>query len=211
MLVYADGDPSEVLCRKPLLNREASLELAQALFPKETLVPQEDGDLSYTNPPGNEIYVGHLGDVAVLAAKEFARDRPSRLLTRFLTGATHRQAYLHAMHSVSGWFAYAHWKDGQLVRSLSLCSDMGVLEDVGSRRPFEKPYWEGKYPVMGPKVSDAYPFPFHPLDMGEAALNDLFGYQIEGSGCCTDRLLEEPEMIPLLRFKRKRSWRRLWL
>jgi hypothetical protein len=54
---------------------------------------------------------------------------------------------------------------------------------------------------------EAYPFPFHPLELGEAALRELFGYQLEG---IVDRILFEPETIPLIRYKRSRSRWSLW-
>ena len=54
-----DGDTTEVFARK--------------LLPGETLKPIGDGDLSYTNPPDNEIYAGCFGDVSVVAAAEFER------------------------------------------------------------------------------------------------------------------------------------------
>lgn len=55
---------------------------------------------------------------------------------------------------------------------------------------------------------DAYPFPFHPLELGEAALKDRFGYQLEGQ---IDASLLDPESIPLIRYKRSRSpWWKFW-
>ncbi len=79
------------------------------------------------------------------------------------------------MHSVVDWLAFAVWEDGRLVRSLSLSSDDGVMEDVGDPMPFEAAYWGGEYPVPhDPEWSDEpYPLPFHPLELGEVALGAL--------------------------------------
>jgi hypothetical protein len=44
-----------------------------------------------------------------------------------------------------------------------------------------------------------YPFPFHPLELAEAALSEFFGYQLEG---IFDATLEEPESVPLMRYRR---------
>ena len=52
-----------------------------------------------------------------------------------------------------------------------------------------------------------YPFPFHPLDLGEAALAALFGYHLEGA---IDPTLLEPETIALAQYKRSRSWWKFW-
>lgn len=83
------------------------------------------------------------------------------------------------------------------------------MEDIGCRQPFEEPYRSGEYPAVdSDDEEDTYPFPFLPLDLGEAALKDLFGYQLEG---CIDASLLEPESIPLIRHKRLRSpWWKFW-
>ena len=109
------------------------------------------------------------------------------------------------MHSVVDWFAYAIWNEGKLRRSLSLSPDSGLLEDIGARLPFEEPYWAGAHPALDPDEDSDYPFVFHPLDLGEAALLDLFGYQLEG---LLDTSQIDPDEISLMRFKRsKPRWR----
>ena len=161
--------------------------------------------MSFTCPPDNEICIGAFPGVSVVAAEEFGGDYPSRLPRRFLEAGGKGTVTLHAMHSVVDWFAFAHWTGGRLVRSLSLSPDSGVLEDIGPRMPFEEPYWSGAYPASEDEEDD-YPFPFHPLDLGEAALAGLFGYQIEG--VIGDSMIEA-EQIPLARYVRSRS-RSLW-
>ncbi len=112
------------------------------------------------------------------------------------------------MHSVVDWFAYAIWTNGKLVRSLSLSPDSGIIEDIGRRQPFEEPYWSGEHPAVDSDEEEPYPFPFHPLELGEATLKDRFGYQLEGY---IDASLLDPESIPLVRYKRCRSpWWKFW-
>jgi hypothetical protein len=107
------------------------------------------------------------------------------------------------MHSVVDWFAFARWSDRALVRSLSLSPDNGILEDIGRILSFEEPFWSGQHPAVAEdEEEDAYPFPFHPLELGEAALREFFGYVLEGF---PDSALLEPESIPLVRYKRSRS------
>lgn len=209
MLVLADTNAREALCAKPPLDREATRRLADTLFPDEKLEPIGDGDLSYTNPPDNEIHIGCFPGVSVIAAKEFGIDYPSKLHPRFITAGGNGTVTLHAMHSVVDWFAYAVWANGNLLRSLSLSPDSGIMEDIGQRLPFEEPYWAGQHPAVdSDEEADAYPFPFHPLDLGEEALKDRFGYQLEGY---IDASLLEPESIPLVRYKRTRSpWWKFW-
>ena len=79
--------------------------------------------------------------------------------------------------------SFAVWDDGRLVRFLSLFPDGGIVEDIGERLPFELPYWEGRHPVEPfPPFEDdePYPLPFHPLELGERAMLEFFGFYVEG-------------------------------
>lgn len=209
MLVFADGNAREALAAKPALNRAASAKFAASLFPHEKLELLGDGDLSCTCPPNHELHIGCFPGVSVVAAKEFGIDAPSKLPHKFIAAGGNGVVTLHAMHSVVDWFAYAVWANGKLVRSLSLSPDSGIIEDMGQRLPFEEPYWSGEHPAMDSEdEKDAYPFPFHPLELAEEALKDRFGYQLEGF---IDPSLLEPESIPLLRYKRSRpAWWKFW-
>lgn len=211
MLVYADGDPRDVLRRQPGLDREAAAQFAAMLFPDETLTPFDDGTLSFTNPPDDELIVGCFPGLSIVAAGEFGIDYPTRLPASFLEAGRSRNVYLHAMHSVVDWFAFAWWQNGTLRRALSLSPDSGVLEDIGERLPFEVPYWEGLHPAVEDIEVEPYPFPFDPLELGEAALKEFFGYQIEGR---FDASQIDPESVPLMQFKRRkrrgRPWWKFW-
>ena len=206
MIVCSDGNQQEILRSKPELDRDRTVAFAKKLFPAEKLEALEDGSLSFTCPPDDELVAGCFPGVSVVAGKEFGIDYPSQLAARFLNANPHRFLYLHAMHSVVDWFAYAVWQGGKLQRSLSLSPDSGLLEDIGERLPFEKPFWAGLRPVSDSDGDDdAYPFVFHPqvvfhpLELGEAALLALFGYQLEG-------IADPPDDVPLMRFKRSMSW-----
>ncbi len=209
MLVSTAGNAREILKSKPQLDRIASAALAKKLFPSEKLEPISDGTLSFTCPPDNELVIGCFPGLSIVAAKEFGIDHPSKLSSNFIENGVSQTIYLHAMHSVVDWFAFAIWKNGKLQRSLSLSPDSGILENIGTKLPFEEPYWAGQHPALDPEEEDAsYPFPFHPLELGEAALLDFFGYQLEG---IMDPSHLEPEEIPLNRFKRsKSSWWKVW-
>jgi hypothetical protein len=203
MLVIADGDAREALAGQPTLDRDASRALAEALFPGESLELIGEGDLSYTNPPDPLMFIGCFPGIAVIAASEFAIDHPSQLPGRFLDIAGKRRITLHAMHSVVDWFAFAVWEDGRLIRSLSLSPDSGILEDIGEPLPFEAPYWAeqqraAKSDKEDDEGDDAYPLPFHPLELGEEVLLARFGYQLEGGGVAN----VDPSSIPLLHFQR---------
>ena len=212
MISYSDGDVSETLKQSSELNREKTIELASSLFPNNRLELIGEGDLSFTNPPKDEVLAGYFSGVLIVATDELAIDYPSNIPQRFISNGLGSKIQLHAMHSVVDWFAYAIWENEDLVRALSLSPDSGLLEDLGEKLPVELPFWNGKHPVYDPEDGedeDAYPFNFHPLELGEALLNYLYGYVIEG---VVDDNQIEPEEFVLLRFKRlpTKPWWRFW-
>lgn len=77
------------------------------------------------------------------------------------------------------------------------------MEDIGPRLAFEEPYWSGQFPSSDPEDEDdgedPHPFVCHPLELGEAALREFFGYQLEGT---IDATLLDPGRIPLVRYRR---------
>ena len=214
MIVYSDGNAPEVLKSNPVLDKDKTKEYLATLFPDEELVVVDEDDLSFTCPEDDEICAGFFNGVFIIAAKEFGIDYPSCLPEHFLTTLFGHTLQLHAMYSAVDWFAFAWWENKQLKRALSLSPDSGILEDIGDRFEFEKPYWEGQYPVDDldddedegydddGEDDEAYPFEFHPLELAEEALKNMFGYQLEGYA---DDSLIEPEDIPLLVFKRSKK------
>lgn len=76
MLVYATGTVSDTLRSQPQLDRAATQQLAGRLFPKDKLEPVGDGDLSYTCPPDDELYIASFPGVSIVAAKEFGLTTP---------------------------------------------------------------------------------------------------------------------------------------
>lgn len=211
MAMVSEGDPRQILMSQPVLDREKTRKIASALFPKEKLEPLAETCLTCTSPPDDEVHIGCFPGLTIVAAKEFAIDTPSAIHVRFLDFAGSRTVHLHAMHSVVDWFAFAIWRNGKLERSLSLSPDNGIVEDIGQRQAFEMPYWNGVHPAIDPEdVEDGdsvYPFPFHPLELGEAVLAEFFGYQLEGF---VESFPVNTETIPLLRYKRKKSGFGLW-
>lgn len=206
ILVYSD-DARVALAADPELDREATDELVRGMFPKYELERlDEDGDLAFACPRGNELMAGCFANVSILAAEEFGIDYPSKLKLSFLAHDRYSTITLVAMHSVVDWFAFAQWENGTLRRALSVSPDSGVIEDIGAKLEFEGPYWAGQQPAVDDD-EESYPLPFHPLEMAEDALKHLFGYQIEGF---IDESLLDPESIALARYKRKRSWWKFW-
>lgn len=210
MLVYTEGDAREALRRSPALDRGRSLDLARRLFPDTRLIPLEDGDLCFTCPPSHEVCIACFPGVSIAAASEFGIDFPSRLPQKFIDAGGARTVWLHAMHSVVDWFGFAQWTDGLLIRSLSVSPESGVIEDIGAKLPFELPFWAGERPAVNESDDDPdhpYPLPFHPLELGEAVLSAVLGFQYEG---VADPAHIDPGSIPMCRFTRSRPRWRFW-
>ncbi|HEX8631155.1 MAG TPA: hypothetical protein VF755_23600 [Catenuloplanes sp.] len=132
-------------------------------------------------PPDDVAFATVLPGAVVLCDWRLVAENPSRLPDHVLAEAAGRRVLLHSMHSVVDALTFAVWEDGQLVRSLSLSPDTGIVENLGEPYPFERAYWAGEHPVTSVLPGQGpYPLPFHPLDLGEEALRALFGFIIEG-------------------------------
>jgi hypothetical protein len=201
LLVYADGDARAILRGGPTLDRAAARLVAERLYPDQVITPIADGTLGRNlNPEDSEIYVGAYPGLTIVCTVDVALDRPTEIPAGWVGAVPATDVYLHAMHSVVDWFAYAIWTQGVLRRSLSLSPDRGIMENIGAPLPLEKPYWAGERPVEDDESDEddqPYPLPFHPLELGEDALAELLGFTIEGSG-----EPDEPdlEMLPLAGF-----------
>jgi hypothetical protein len=207
MLLFGTGDVSDALRARPTLDRDATRALVARLHPHHRITEVEDGTLlEDVNPPDGRVYAGCFPGVTVLCTGEVGIDHPSRLDRRFLDVAEGRTVYLHAMHSVVDWFAFAIWADGKLTRALSLSPDSAILENIGQPLPFEAAYWAGQRRIDQDLGEPPYPLPFHPLEMAEDALRALFGFNYEGVANPDDPDLES---IPLAGYavQRLSGWR----
>ncbi|GGU74152.1 DUF6928 family protein [Lentzea flava] len=192
MLFYASDDVSKVLRSSPKIDREATTALMQRLYPSHNLRPIPDGCLDVANPPAGEVYAGVFPGLSIVCTRDAANDAPTDLDPRFVREAAGRTLYLHAMHSVVDFFAYAIWEpDGTVRRAFSLAPDSGVIEDIGTPLPFEEKYLAGDPEFLASLDGDDYPFRFHPLDLAEEALRSLFGFNYEGLYLDDDPNLEE--------------------
>jgi hypothetical protein len=176
MLFYTDGDIRPILQAAPPINRATTSALVQRLYPTYELIETEDGSLADAAPPDGVVYAGCFPRLSIICTADVALDRPSLLDRRFVKEAGGRTVYLHTMHTVVDWFAFAKWgESGYIERSLSLAPGRGLIENIGTPLPFEQPYWSGER-----RVADRYPLPFHPLDLAERVLRTLFGFNYDG-------------------------------
>ena len=196
LVAQAQGDVRGILAERPDLLESETTGFVAALFPGLRFGAPRPADLTWTFVRDRSVIAGCFPGLRIVVAAEVAGDRPSQLPPRFISA--HGTTLLHAMHSVVDWCAFAVWRDGVLIRSLSV-SPEGVIEDIGERLPFEKPYWDGERPAVDPEeeAADAYPLPFHPLELGEHALLEFLGFQL---GSVVDETMLDPASIRLLCF-----------
>lgn len=205
---YFDGVPKEVLKDGHKLNRNASRILAERVLPNVKLNEKEDGALDFLNPDSGEVYAGDYGDLKIAAHDSLGVDRLSQIDPRWYQPELGSTVYVHATHSVSDWCAFAIWEDRKLVRALSVSPDTGIIEDIGERLPFEIPFWNGDFPAVDEKSEAAYPLPFHPLELSEAALLEHVGFQFEGA---SSDWVFDPSDTPIAHYEIQRTaWWKFW-
>jgi hypothetical protein len=181
ILAFCTEDPRQVLRSRPVLDHGAARAAAERLHPGRTITAGPDGTLGEeAAPEADVLYVGAFPGLTLVCTGQAALDHPVSLPEHVLRAIPATTVYLHAMHSVVDWFAYAVWQDHALQRSLSLSPDRGILENLGAPLPWEEPYWAGGRPVDTDPGREPYPLPFHPLELAEDALRALFGFTFEG-------------------------------
>src|SRR5262245_15580124 len=156
-IAYYDDDPKLVLANRPELDRGASRQLAGRLFPDVKLNDTGDGHLHFLNPPKNQMFVGCYGGLRIVAHYELTIDRPSKVDRRWFDPTLGRTAYVHATHSVVDWFAFGLWRDGRLIRSLSVSPDGGVQEQIGDPLTSKRPIGTGSFPLTMTTIESPSP------------------------------------------------------
>ncbi|MCY1137663.1 hypothetical protein OWR29_06600 [Actinoplanes sp. Pm04-4] len=186
LLAFADGDIRSALRAATASNQAEAERLVRRVLPGYDVTPAGESSLFETYPPDDIAHVTVLPGVAIVCDQRLIRDRPSELPDHLLEAGAGRRIVMHGMHSVVDWLCFAVWEDGELVRSLSLSPDSGIMENIGEPYEFERPFWDGEHPVEPLFGPGPYPLPFHPLQLGEVALSNLFGFVIEGNPAPTD-------------------------
>jgi hypothetical protein len=211
ILAFVDRDPREALLPGTRADVDAGRALADELFPGrvgEPLGMWELAEASY--PPDGAVYVGRFAGLDIVCCRELMSLAPGALEELVLRHSEGRRAYLHLMHSVSDALTFAYWSDGHLVRQLSVAPDTGIAADQGPRFEFELPYWAGEHPVGYDRSwfddddeIPAYPLPFHPLELGEQALDHFFGFVLEG---WRDPAGTDPMQVHLAGYRLAPTW-----
>jgi hypothetical protein len=182
LLAYAAQDPLMSLRHAREFDPAATSALVRATHPACQPTASPDGDLfDDCYPPEGTVYAGSFPGIDILCDRDVMAYLPSEFPGRYLDASAGRRVILHAMYSVTDAFAYGIWENGGLIRSLAVAPDDGIVENIGDPLPFEAPYLAGEQPL-----GERYQLPFHPLDLGNAALRALFGFALGGRQQPTD-------------------------
>ncbi|MGW4237326.1 DUF6928 family protein [Streptomyces sp. NPDC004749] len=195
VVVFAEAEPERAFREAVAIDHAKSKRLAETvlcttshetgLLPLDLAVWPDSGIVCAASLPGYE----------VVCSRELARHQPSELTEWISRLADGRDAYAVFMHSAEDWGAFAVWSEGHLLRSLSANPDSGVIEDVGEHLSFEVPFWEGEHSV---RSEAGYSLPFHPIDFGNEALREFFGFILEGR---EDESCVDPEEVDIPAFR----------
>jgi hypothetical protein len=159
---------------------EAAAEVARRWFPGVIGEPLGTADLSEGGYPGEgELYVATFGPTTVFGGGPVLGEHRDRLAAAAAAaGLTSWELNIHSVVDLCQF--EVHDETGRTVRALDIYSDadpQDVTEGaVGDPLPFEVPYWDGEHAEV-----DDYPHPFHPLELGEAAMAWMFGSFGEGA------------------------------
>ncbi|MFC7303223.1 DUF6928 family protein [Streptomyces monticola] len=195
VVVFAETEPKEAFRGPIVIDRDKSKHLAEMLL---GVTSHEMGPLALDLaiwPNNGVVCAASLTGCEVICSRELARHQPSELSEWISSFAGGRDAYAVFMHSAEDWGAFAVWSGGHLLRSVSVNPYSGVIEDVGERIPFEVPFWEGERSVRN---EASYSLPFHPIDFGNEALREFFGFILEGR---EDESCFDPEEVEIPAFR----------
>lgn len=177
ILVLAEAKPGEKLQEVSARGQNVSKLFAEKLLgrvaPSVRLLPL---DLAVW-PDFGAVCAASIPGIDIVCSRELLRRNPSELTELVGELAPGREGYAVFMDSAEDWAAFAVWSKGTLMRSLSISPESGVDEDLGKKLSFETPFWGASRPV---RESVDYPLPFHPIDLGNEALRDFFGFILEG-------------------------------
>lgn len=194
LLGFTDGETPLDL-RDQVVDAERSAAIAKRLYPRTDYRKAAEVSLLEGGwPPRGEFGIALFPSAVLIATIDAHLYNPVKLHQRYLKAGLGRTTLLITQRSYNDMFAYARWEDGRLIRSLSANPIGKVWENRGIPASFEDPFWAGDHPVGGD-----YPLPFHPLEMGEAGVEALFGLVYEGY---LDRGLVQPEDIVLDVYRR---------
>jgi hypothetical protein len=177
LVFLGEQRPLDVLVDPPQIDLAASKDLAVAVLGAGVREVDRYPLAEAPWPESGTVCAASFSRFAIVACRDLAHGKPSELSDWIRSQAPNGNARAVFMHSGVDFGALAVWERGEVRRSVSLTPDDGIAEDIGEPYLFELPFWAGEHPL---DHAPDYPLPFHPLDLGNAAMAEWFGFVIEG-------------------------------
>lgn len=183
LIALSAEPPRLAITTGPEQGRAAAEAVIADIFAGRGLRFRETSNIYEASYPGEDtVGVSTYGDTVVLGGEwVFAKGYEA-----VHAAARGRQVWELAIHSVVD-LCHIEVRDaaGQVVRRLDRYADIdpeGIAANTeGDPLPFEVPYWAGEHADSDPGEEVDALTPFHPLDMGEAAMGWIFGVYGEGA------------------------------
>jgi len=175
LVAVSGGLPRQDLATHPLGSVDASRRAAEAVLPGLVGDQLPDGELAEYCYPYDGIYAGTFGGTALVTSQH------DELLSWVPPGGG-RNAYRVYMQSVVSSASLSYWGADGTFRDFGGSLEDGPFTNIGQPLPFEVPFWAGQF--RDPNIAAEYPgghMPFHPMDLGEEALREFFGFVGEGT------------------------------
>ena len=176
LIAVSDGLPRHDLASQPIGSVDASRQVAESLLPGLVGDQLPDGELSECCYPNSGVYVGTFGGTWLMTSQHDS-------LTSWAPTADDRRrnAYRVYMQSTVSLGGFSYWGADGTFREFYGTREKGLLENKGLPLPFERPFWAGD---EDDRVAASFGYdnmPFHPMDLGDAALREFFGFVGEGA------------------------------
>lgn len=172
----SDKAPREDVWSQPESGRARAEEVMQQLF-GDRYEYSKESDVYSATLSGDRLWVGNWGNTTIVAGDYGDSAPPLELPEGFGTWELMLQSSVDAFGFV---VKGGPWGD----RELEMDPDNGTNFQetmTGKPLPFEEPYFRGEHSMYDEDEApeDQYPLPFHPLDLGNAAMLWSFGIEAE--------------------------------
>lgn len=182
VVAVSPGIPRTDIQKHPEGGVDAAVAAVARFFPEHSPTGRsttaEDG---FSTPNPDHLYVGTWGDTVVIGLEDPDTDAVTAQLADHI--APHEIIWSLSLQSTvdhCGFGAQGPGYDRSLVAWSDADPDTASELITGTPLPFEEPYLAGEHPSSDdPAEQSDYPYPFHPLDLGNAAMLWIFGVEAE--------------------------------
>ena len=182
LVAVSPGLPRDDLIAHPIGSVQASRQAAESVLPGLVGEQVRDGSLAEDCYPQSQVYAGTFGDTWIVAS-----DHDSLLGWEPPDDDRDRNAIRVFLHSVVTMAGFTYWGSDGSHREFVGSWEEGAPVNDGDELPFEQSFWAGQQDPDGEaRELHGSEMPFNPMDLGEEALREFFGFVGEGEPHPTD-------------------------